>query len=115
MNKTMYTSISNARYAPRLHLGIDIGTVVHEALDHLVQPYLTGHMQWRGELSPVFPRPGGAVHISTIADEEAGSGCVLQQDGTVEEGQGGAIRAHAPGIGVTAMDNLEVEGLRMMS
>ena len=84
--------------------------MVHEALDHLIEPYITGHVQGRGELSSALPRPGGAVHISTVADEEAGSGRVIQQDGTVEEGQCGAVWAHAPGIGVTPVDNLEMVG-----
>ena len=106
----MYVWHSSTHYAHRQHLGIDISIVVHEALDHLTEPYITGHVQGRGELSSALPWPRGAVHISTVADEEAGSGCVLQQDGPVEEGQCGAVWTHAPGIGVTAVDNLETVG-----
>ena len=65
--------------------------MVYEALNHLLHPALTGHVQWGRELPAILPWPGGAVDVSTIANEEAGSGCVFQQDGTVEESQCGAV------------------------
>ena len=48
----------------------------------------------------------GTVDVSSVLDEEASSGRVPQEDGSVEEGEGGAVWSHVPGIGVTAVDNL---------
>ena len=51
-------------------------------------------------------RAGGAVDVRTVPDEEASSGCVFQQDGSMEECPCVAIWTSVPGIGVATMHHL---------
>ena len=88
------------------HLGVDVGVMVHQALHHLPEPPLAGHVQRGRELPLGSDGTGGAVNIRARADEEAGGGHVLEQDGAVEEGEGGAVGGTVPGVGVTAVDYL---------
>ncbi len=79
---------------------------VDQALHHFLHSSLAGHVQGRGGLTARGAGPRRAVDVRTGLDEEAGGGRVVEEDGSVEERQGGAVWAPVPGVGVTAVDDL---------
>lgn len=74
----------NAYYYMLAYSGIDIDVVFHEALYHLYQATLTCQMQRRGKPHPRGPRPSGTVHVSSIPYQETSSGCVVEENGSVQ-------------------------------
>ena len=80
--------------------------VLNQTLDHLSQPSLTGQVQGREEIGRRGSWSGGAVHVCSIADEEASGGHVQEEYGSVEESEGQSVAVPVPGIGITAMYNL---------
>ena len=106
----VYTYIHAYTYVHiRTHLCVHVSIVFHEAFHHLQEPPLARHVQG-GRICPaplaLWGGPRGTVHVSPRADEERGGRRVVQQDGSVEKGEGGPVRGHVPGIGITPVDYL---------
>ena len=78
-----------------------------KTLDHVGHPSLTGQVQGREEHAQRGPRSCGTVDIASILHQEAGGGCVVEEDGSVEEGQLNSVTATVPGVGVTPVDHLQ--------
>ena len=80
-NEARYTAGCSTRTSfpsSQPHLGVDVGVVVHQALHHLPEPPLAGHVQRGRELVLGSDGTGGAVYVCPRADEEASGGRVLE-------------------------------------
>jgi len=114
---------------PTTDLGVNICMVLYKALHDALQPPLTSHVEgggtflWGDALTPGYLTGNGGggrglvcrhasqgagrtVDVCAIPDEEAGSGCVLQQDGSVKECPRVAVWAAMPRIGITTVHHL---------
>lgn len=96
-------------YECTTNLSIDDSVSIDQALNDLPHSSLTSHVQWWGEVTVGRAGTSGAVDVCAGLDEEAGSGCVVEEDGSVEESEGEAVCVPVPGIWVTAMDDLGEE------